>query len=147
MKNDFSYAQDFDSLSTIVEHTIHLATPIQSTSYSVDVGERENADPNHDPITFAGIGEFYSIEGFTNYNDARQAKELVWQTLRLVDENIEMGLKLSDVKEEVLTEVAKAFNACAEDKNPNPYAMYAVIVSAINKTFNYYISQGNSIHQ
>lgn len=39
MKN-FSYAQDFDSLSTIVEHTIHLATPIQSTSYSVDVGER-----------------------------------------------------------------------------------------------------------
>ena len=147
MKNDFSYAQDFDSLSTIVEHTIHLATPIQSTSYSVDVGERESADPDYDPITFAGVGEFYSIEGFTNYNDARQAKELVWQTLRLVDENIEMGLKLSDVKEEVLTEVAKAFNACTtEDQTPNPYSVYATITFAINKIFDYYISQGDSIN-
>lgn len=145
MKNEFSYAQDFDSLATIVEHTTDFATPIQKTTYSVEVGERESADPLNDPITFAGIGEFYSVEGFSSYNDARQAKELVWQTLRLVDENISMGLKLSDVKQFVLDEVAKAFNVCAEEKNPNPYAMYATIIHAINKTFNYYISQGNSI--
>ena len=145
MKNEFSYAQDFDSLAIIAEHTIDFATPIQKTTYSVDVGERESTDQSRDPFTFSGIGEFYSVEGFSSYNDARQAKELVWQTLRLVDENISMGLKLSDVKQFVLDEVAKAFNACAEEKNPNPYAMYAVIVAAINKTFNYYISQGDSI--
>ena len=144
MKNEFSYAQDFDSLAIIAEHTIDFATPIQKTTYSVDVGERESTDQSRDPFTFSGIGEFYSVEGFSSYNDARQAKELVWQTLRLVDDKLAQCLKLSDVKEEVLTEVAKAFNACTtEDQTPNPYSVYATITFAINKIFDYYISQGD----
>ena len=64
--------------------------------------------------SFLDSGEFIAAEPFTTYADAKRALSLTTRTLELVDKNLEQGLKLSDVRAEVLAAISRAFSRADE---------------------------------
>lgn len=122
----FSYADEFNRVADVAR--IGNADDVR-ICYSVFVG-----DPNSEgEDNFLGE-EFFSADDFTTWSDAAKAKQLVVVALRQVDENLAMGLKLSDVRDEII-------DAIAHTKN-NGATTTLEVTRAINKIFDYYISHG-----
>lgn len=122
----FSYADEFNRVADVAR--LGDADDVR-ISYSVFVG-----DPNSEgEDNFLGE-EFFSADDFTTWQDAAKAKQLVVVALRQVDENLAMGLKLSDVRDEII-------DAIAHTKN-NGATTTLEVTRAINKIFDYYISHG-----
>ena len=103
----FNFAEEFAQAADVVR--LGNADDVR-ISYAVFVG-----DPD------GGIGEgrpfddvFFSADDFTTYADADKARQLAIVTLRQVDKNLEQGLKLSDVRAEVLAAISRAFSRADE---------------------------------
>ena len=123
---EFSYTDEFNRVADVAR--IGDADDVR-ICYSVFVG-----DPNsEDEDNFLGE-EFFSVDDFTTWRDAAKAKMLVAVVLRQVDKNLAMGLKLSDVRDEII-------DAIAHKKNKGATTTLEV-TRAINEIFDYYISHG-----
>lgn len=103
----FNFAEEFAQAADVVRMGADDDVRI---SYAVFVG-----DPD------GGIGEggpfddvFFSADDFTTWSDAAKAKQLAVVALRQVDKNLEQGLKLSDVRAEVLAAISRAFSRADE---------------------------------
>lgn len=91
-------AQEFTSVTDVAR--IGNADDVE-IRYSVFVG-----DPD---LKFSFLdSERFICEDFTNYRDACNALELVKRTLELVDESLAQGLKLSDVRDEIIANLNRA---------------------------------------
>lgn len=131
MKN-FSYAIDFDSVVKVAR--IDDCDDL-SVQFLALVG-----DPDL-KFTFLDSGKAFS-EMFTTYRDVINAVSLVQQTLKLVDENISQGLKLSDLRDEVLAAVSKKFAIDGNPDDPDLLNLRPAVEYAIKEIFDYYISNG-----
>lgn len=131
MKN-FSYAIDFDSVVKVAR--IDDCDDL-SVQFLALVG-----DPDL-KFTFLDSGKAFS-EMFTTYRDVINAVSLVQQTLKLVDENISQGLKLSDFRDEVLAAVSKKFAIDGNPDDPDLLNLRPAVEYAIKEIFDYYISNG-----
>ena len=129
----FSYADELNNFADIVRVGNDDDAEI---SYAVFIG-----DPDL-KYTFLDLGRFIHEENFTTYRDAQNALALVRRTLELVDENLAMGLKLSDVRDEVLAAVAKKFDVDGDPNDPDFLNLRPAVEHAIKKIFDYYISNG-----
>lgn len=127
MKN-FSYADDFAQAADIVR--LGDADDVR-IRYAVYVG---------DPDGGIGVGRpfddvVFSADDFTTWGDAAKARQLAVVALRQVDKNFEQGLKLSDVRAEVLAAISRAFSradekGCAVSKQE--------VLRAADSILNYY---------
>lgn len=104
----FNFAEDFAQAADVVR--MGNADDVR-ISYSVYVG---SADEN-----CIGVGKpfddvFFSADDFTTWSDAAKARQLAIVALRQVDKNLEQGLKLSDVRAEVLAAISRAFSRADE---------------------------------
>lgn len=134
---EFSYLEEFDD--RLAKGTARVDSPNAPTEYFLGVGEEE-------PQTFAGMGEYYRA-AFTTQRDADNALKFVRKTLALVDKNLSMSLKLSDVRDDVLKAVAKVYEFAYEgDDDPDPQNYRPAIEDAIRGTFDSYIATGDRIH-
>lgn len=126
----FSYADEFNRVADVAR--LSDADDVR-ISYSVFVG-----DPNSEgEDNFLGE-EFFSADDFTTWSDAAKAKQLVVITLRKVDENLLYGLKLSDVRDEVLAAIDSALKE--DNCYRTPRAVKAEVRRAVAKIFNYYLN-------
>ena len=123
----YSYAEDFNNVSGIAR--IGDADDVK-ISYSVLVGDPDSKGDKN----FIGE-EYFSADDFTTWNDAAKAKRLASLVLQQVDKNLEYGLKLSDVRDEVLDAIV--------DTKSNGVATKLEITRAVKRIFDYYISHGN----
>lgn len=107
MKNSrFNFAEEFAQAADVVR--LGNADDVR-IGYSVFVGDKDAI----------GVGRpfddvFFSADDFTTWNDADKARQLAIVTLRQVDKNLEQGLKLSDVRGEVLAAISRAFSRADE---------------------------------
>lgn len=115
-----SYAKEFADVSDVVR----LGTVEKPIGYSVFVG-----DPDL-KYTFLDCGKF-TCEDFSTRGDAQNALNLTKQILELVDENLSMGLKLADVRDEVIAAIANT-KLKHED--------FLAATRAVNEFFDYYIA-------
>ena len=134
---EFSYLEDFDSL--LARGTSRVDVPNAPTEYFLGVGDEE-------PQTFLGMGEYYDVT-FSTQQAADNALKFVRKTLALVDENLSMSLKLSDVRDDVLKAVAKVYEFAYEgNSDPDPQNYRPAIEDAIRGVFDSYIATGDRIH-
>lgn len=120
----FSYAKDFIELAK-VNYTCDGDG--KTKNFTVVIGNHDDEES-----TFLALGEVITHD-FENCKDASRATELAAMVLSLVDKNLELGLKLSDVRKEVLNAIAKT-DLRHED--------YLTAARAADKIFDYYISHG-----
>lgn len=128
----FSYAEEFDAVATVVRignvddvdvrHAAFLGDPDQGFSF---------LDSRKSPS-----------ELFTTYHDAVSALSLVRSTLELVDKNLSHGLKLSDLRDEILASVSKKFDIDGDPDDPDLLNLRPAVEHAIKEIFDYYISNG-----
>ena len=123
---EFSYTDEFNRVAGVARIS---DDDDERISYSVFVGDPNSKGEDN----FLGE-EFFSVDDFTTYRDAQNALALVRRTLELVDKNLAMGLKLSDVRDEII-------DAIAHKKNKGATTTLEV-TRAINEIFDYYISHG-----
>lgn len=128
----FSYAIEFDS---VVKVTRMDDCDDLSVQFLALVG-----DPDL-KFTFLDSGKAFS-EMFTTYRDAINAVSLVQKTLELVDKNLSHGLKLSDLRDEVLASVSKKFDIDGDPDDPDLLNLRPAVERAIKEIFDYYISNG-----
>ena len=104
----FNFAEEFAQAADIVR--LGDADDVR-IRYAVYVG-----NPDEDAIgegkTFDDV--FFSADDFTTWGDAAKARQLAVVALRQVDKNLEQGLKLSDVRAEVLAAISRAFSRADE---------------------------------
>ena len=131
MKN-FSYAIDFDSVVSVSRMDNRDDLSVQFLAL---VG-----DPDL-KFTFLDSGKAFS-EMFTTYRDVINAVSLVQKTLELVDKNLSPGLKLSDLRDEVLAAVSKKFDIDGDPDDPDLLNLRPAVERAIEDVFNYYIETG-----
>ena len=131
MKN-FSYAIDFDSVVSVSRMDNRDDLSVQFLAL---VG-----DPDL-KFTFLDSGKAFN-EMFTTYRDAINAVSLVQKTLELVDKNLSHGLKLSDLRDEVLASVSKKFDIDGDPDDPDLLNLRPAVEHAIKEIFDYYISNG-----
>lgn len=115
-----SYAKEFAAVADVVR----LGTVEKPIGYSVFVG-----DPDL-KYTFLDCGKCTCTD-FSTRGDAQNALELTKQILELVDENLSMGLKLADVRDEVIAAIANT-KIKHED--------FLAATRAVNEIFDYYIA-------
>ena len=133
MTEKFSYSKEFQENARICKVGKDFD---EFAHYVILVG-----DPDRE-FTFLELGKCFSAEPFTTYTDAKRAYSLVQKTLELVDENISLGLKLADVRDEVLAAVSEKFDV---DGNPDGHDLLnlrTAVEDAIKEIFDYYISKG-----
>lgn len=128
----FSYAIDFDSVVSVSRMDNRDDLSVQFLAL---VG-----DPDL-KFTFLDSGKAFN-EMFTTYRDAINAVSLVQKTLELIDENISQGLKLSDLRDEVLASVSKKFDIDGDPDDPDLLNLRPAVEHAIKEIFDYYISNG-----
>lgn len=123
---NFSYEKEFKA-------TAHVVTNSSGDchSYSIIVGNHHNAGE-----TFLCCGDVIHSDEFTFKQDAQRAYELTSAILAEVDTNIAEGLKLEDVRDEVVAAVSTAIN----QNSANPETDLIPVVRAINRIFDYYLS-------
>ena len=109
MKNSrFNFAEEFAQAADVVR--MGAADDVR-ICYAVFVG---------DPVeNCVGVGRpfddvFFSADDFTTWGDAAKARQLAIVALQQVDKNLEQGLKLSDVRAEVLAAISRAFSRADE---------------------------------
>lgn len=120
-----SYAKEFAAMADVAR--LGKADDVR-ISYAVYVGTPNSEGEDN----FLGE-EFFSVDNFTTWSDAAKAKMLVVDTLQKVDENLSMGLKLADVRDEVIAAIANT-KIKHED--------FLAATRAVNEIFDYYISHG-----
>lgn len=128
----FSYAIDFDSVVSVSRMDNRDDLSVQFLAL---VG-----DPDL-KFTFLDSGKAFS-EMFTTYRDVINAVSLVQKTLELVDKNLSHGLKLSNVRDEVLAAVSKKFDIDGDFDDPDLLNLRPAVEHAIKEIFDYYISNG-----
>ena len=133
MTEKFSYSKEFQEHARICKVGKDFD---EFAHYMILVG-----DPDLE-FTFLELGKFFSAEPFTTYTDAKRAYSLVQKTLELVDENISLGLKLADVRDEILAEVSKKFDIDGDPDDPDLLNLRPAVEGAIERIFNYYIETG-----
>ena len=131
----YSYAGDFNNVADVAR--IGNADDVK-ISYAVFVGDPDSKGDRN----FNG-GESFAVRGFTTRSDAVKAKMLASLVLQQVDENLEYGLKLSDVRDEVLAAVAKKFDVDGDPEDHDLLNLRPAVEHAIKRIFDYYISVGN----
>ena len=104
------------------------------TRYSVHVGDPDQKE------TFLDCGKFIS-EDFTTYRDAKNACELVRRILAVVDEANAQGLKIADVRDEVLAAVGKKFDVDGNPEDPDLINLRPAVEYAIKAIFDYYLTR------
>ena len=125
MEKKFSYAEDFQNVAEICK----VGNDFEEFShYVILVG-----DPDAE-FTFLDLGKAISAEPFTTYTDASRALSLVRRVLEIVDENFSYGLKLSDVRDEILAKINRNTNDRLIHKHD--------ATRAVNSVCNYYIEHG-----
>lgn len=130
MTEKFSYSKEFQEHAQIGKVGKDFD---EFAHYMILIG-----DPDLE-TTFLDFGKSFSAQPFTTYTDAKRAYSLVQKTLELVDENISLGLKLADVRDEILAEVSKKFDV---DGDPDLLNLRPAVEGAIERIFNYYIETG-----
>lgn len=121
----FSFAEEFQDAATIAK----IGNDFDEFShYVIGVG-----DPDLE-YTFLDSGKFISAEPFTTYTDASRAISLVKRILESVDESLAHGLKLSDVRDEILTNINRASTGKLINKHDAKQAVCDIT--------DYYIEQG-----
>lgn len=120
----FSYAEDFAHVATISKVGEDFD---EFSHYVILVG-----DPDQE-FTFLDLGKFTCAEPFTTYSDASRALSLVKRVLELVDENLSYGLKLSDIRDEILAKI---------NRNNDKLIYKRDATRAVREVTDYYISQG-----
>lgn len=128
----FSYAIEFDSVVKVARMDDCDDLSVQFLAL---VG-----DPDL-KFTFLDSGKAFS-EMFTTYRDVINAVSLVQKTLELVDKNLSHGLKLSNLRDEVLASVSKKFNIDGDPDDPDLLKLRPAVEHAIKEIFDYYISNG-----
>lgn len=128
---NFSFSEEFSRVADVAR--LGDADDVR-ISYSVFVGEPNGEDEDNN---FLGE-EFFSADDFTTWSDAAKAKQLVVITLRKVDENLLYGLKLSDVRDEVLAAIDSALKE--DNCYRTPRAVKAEVLRAVSRIFNYYLN-------
>lgn len=134
MTEKFSYSKEFQEHAQICKVGKDFD---EFAHYMILVG-----DPDLE-TTFLDLGKSFSAQPFTTYKDAKLAFSLVQKTLELVDKNLSHGLKLSDLRDEVLASVSKKFDIDGDPDDPDLLNLRPAVEGAIERIFNYYIETGD----
>ena len=123
---NFSYEKEFKATALVV-----TSNSGEFNSYSVIVGNCHNEEE-----TFLCCGNVIRSDEFTFKQDAQRAYELTSAILAEVDTNIAEGLKLEDLRDEVIAAVSTAMNQNSAVSEPT----LICVIRAINRIFDYYLS-------
>ena len=104
----FNFAEEFAQAADVVR--LGAADDVR-IRYAVYVGNSDE-DAIGEGRPFDDV--FFSADDFTTWGDAAKARQLAIVALRQVDKNLEQGLKLSDVRAEVLAAISRAFSRADE---------------------------------
>lgn len=120
---NFSYAEDFNEAVRIGDIS---DTNGDFMHCNVTVGDNE--------FSFLDFEKVFGAN-FSTKQDAVNAVALIQQTLELVDKNLSMGLKLSDVRDEIIANINRTTSGKLISKHDAK--------QAVRDICDYYISNGD----